>query len=156
MKRSIRIFWGCMFALGFVIGSCEKDTDGGGETVISHYNESKSHKAGQNCMACHTSGGSGEGWFVTAGSVYDASKLNPYPNSTLKIFTGPNGTGALVKTIEVDGKGNFFTTESVNFGDGLYAFVSAPNGNVKHMNSKITNGQCNSCHGGSIDKIWID
>jgi hypothetical protein len=122
MKRSIGVFWGSIFIVSLVLCSCKKDSDESGETVISHYNDSKSHKDGQNCMSCHTSGGSGEGWFTLAGTIYDISKSNPYPNTTVKLSTGSNGTGSLVRTIEADGKGNYFTTESIDFGDGLYTY----------------------------------
>ena len=56
--------------------------------------------------------------------------------------------------IQVDGKGNFYTTETIDFGEGLYTLAEG-NTNTEHMNSKITSGQCNSCHGISTDRIWI-
>lgn len=136
--------------------SCEEDELGENEIKISRYNDDESHKNGQNCMNCHTSGGGGEGWFTIAGSVYDSLKLNPYPNATIRLFEGPNDSGALIKTIEVDGKGNFYTTESVDFDKGLYTSLTDNSGNVKFMKSSISTGQCNSCHGVSTDKIWIE
>jgi len=34
--------------------------------------------------------------------------------------------------------------------------VMEEGGTVKYMGSKITSGQCNSCHGVSTDKIWAE
>jgi len=92
-----------------VLVSCENEDDENGENkdLSSSFNENESHNAGQNCMACHKSGGQGEGWFTAAGTVYNASGTAVSPNATVKLYTGPNGTGSLVKTIEVEGKGNF-------------------------------------------------
>ena len=104
-------------------------------------------------MNCHVQGGDGEGWFVLAGTVYDSLKTSTLPNSTVKLYSGPNGTGNLVATIEVDGLGNFYTTNSINFGSGLYTSATG-NTTTKHMNTAITTGNCNSCHGGSVDRIW--
>ena len=130
--------------------SCEKEEN---ETKISSYNEDESHRAGENCVSCHTSGGSGEGWFTIAGTVYDSLKTSTFPNSTVRLFTGPNGSGSLISTIEVDALGNFYTTENIDFGNGLYTSVEG-NLYVTHMNSIITSGQCNGCHGENTDRIW--
>ena len=104
-------------------------------------------------MGCHASGGSGEGWFSVAGTVYDSLKTSTYPNATVRLFTGPNGTGNLELTVEVDALGNFYTTENIDFGNGLYTSVEG-NSDIIHMNSIVTTGQCNSCHGVSTDRIW--
>jgi hypothetical protein len=55
----------------------------------------------------------------------------------------------------VDAFGNFYTTENIDFGNGLYASVEG-NSSTKNMVSSITTGQCNSCHGISTDKIWTN
>lgn len=133
--------------------SCEKEEDEGNEEMISSYNETESHNMGQDCMICHKQGGDGEGWFVVAGTVYDSLKTSTYPNSTVKLFSGPNGTGNLVATIEVDGLGNFYSTNNIDFSSGLFTSVSG-NTATEHMNSSITTGNCNSCHGESVDRIW--
>lgn len=134
--------------------ACEKEGDGN-ETKISLNNLTESHQTGKECMNCHQPGGSGEGWFIVAGTVYDELKENPFPNTIVKFYTGPQGSGELVKTIEVDGKGNFYSTENINFDNGLYTLVEN-NTNTRHMASKVTNGNCNSCHGNSHERIWID
>ncbi len=133
--------------------ACEKE-EGGNETNISSYLSDRSHHTGENCMDCHRSGGSGEGWFTVAGTVYRSDKSTVYPGATVRLYTGPAGTGNLRSTIEVDRKGNFHTTEAVDFGSGLYPVVEGAQGS-RSMNSAISNGQCNSCHG-SGDRIWTE
>ena len=154
MKSFISIV--IILSLSICFVSCEKEEEGENKTKISRYNDDESHKTGQNCMSCHISGGSGEGWFTAAGSVYNSSKETPYPNTTVKLYTEPNGQGNLIKTIEVDGKGNFYTTENIDFGAELFTTVSTPDGKIKNMNSSISTGACNSCHGNSTDNIWIE
>jgi len=136
-----------------VIQSCESDDDDEYEKMVSKYNLMESHKMGQNCISCHKSGGEGEGWFNLAGTVYDSQTSSTYPNATLKLYNAPNGAGSLVGTIEVDGLGNFYTTNDIDFGSGLYVSVSGET-STKYMVSPVTSGQCNSCHGVSTDRIW--
>lgn len=155
-KGFIRI--GIVIFSMFILISCEnEDSDEyeENEVKISNFNDDDSHKNGQNCMSCHSSGGSGEGWFNVAGSVYDSSKQNPYPNAVVKLYSEANELGTLIKLIEVDGNGNFYSTESVDFGNGLFVSVTDTNGNSKIMNSSISSGECNSCHGDSFDNIWV-
>ena len=134
------------------IQSCEEN-EHENETVISAYGSDESHRAGENCMNCHRSGGSGEGWFTVAGTVYDEAKSSPYPNATVRLYTGPDGTGDLEGSIEADQLGNFYTTEAIDFGSGLYVLVEGAE-LTNHMISAVSNGQCNSCHGASTDRIW--
>lgn len=123
------------------------------ETNISSQNSSKSHNMGQNCMNCHKSGGDGEGWFTVAGTAYDSAGTNTYSNVTVKLYTGPNGTGTLKYTIDGDKLGNFYTTNATDFGSGLYPAVQG-NNSTKYMSTSIPHGQCNSCHGVSTGKLW--
>lgn len=138
-----------------ILQSCEKEEEGGEEQKISAYNEKESHNMGINCVNCHTSGGSGEGIFNVSGTVYNNLKTGTYANATVKLFTEPNGAGILKYTVQVDGLGNFYTTENIDFGDGLYPSVEG-NSFVNNMASSITTGQCNSCHGTSTDRIWTN
>jgi hypothetical protein len=145
--------WPLVFILTslLIISSCEKENEN--ETNISTYGSQKSHNMGQNCMNCHKSGGPGEGWFQAAGTVYDSTGNATYPNATVKLYSGPNGTGNLKYTIQADGKGNFYTTESIDFSGGLYPAVSGTQG-TQYMGSSISMGQCNSCHGNTTNRIW--
>lgn len=136
-----------------IFASCEKEN--GNETKVSQSFSSASHNTGKNCMECHKSGGDGAGWFTIAGSAYDSTQNKIYPNGTVQLATMPGNTGSIVKNIEIDSKGNFYSTESLDFGDGLYVSVLGTKGEQKYMNSKITQGACNMCHGNSTDKIWL-
>ena len=139
--------------LMIVLLSCGKE--GENEQKVSANGTSRSHHTGQDCMSCHSNGGSGEGWFTIAGSVYDNAKISAYANTTVNLSTGINGTGTIKYTIWGDASGNFYTTENIDFGSGLYVSVkgtAAP----KYMTAAITNGKCNSCHGVSTDKIWTN
>lgn len=135
------------------MNSCEKEEKE--ETKISSNSSSESHYVGKDCMECHISGGEGEGWFIAAGTVYDSTKSTINAGGTIKLYSGPNGTGSLVKTIEVDQKGNFYTTEDISFSGGIYPAVSGSS-SVLYMAGAVSNGKCNSCHGVSTDRIWIE
>ena len=150
IKNSLSLFVFGM--LVFAMVSCKKEN----AKVISANSETKSHNMGQNCMNCHKSGGEGKGVFKVAGTVYNAALNQTSSNGTVYLYSGSNGSGTLVATIEVDGKGNFFTTETVDFGSGLYPVVMGPGQDKHYMGSTITNGECNSCHGVSTSKIWVN
>lgn len=138
-----------------ILQSCEKDEESGERQIASAYNSKESHNMGINCMNCHKSGGSGEGIFNAAGTVYNDLNTGTYANATVKLFTEPNGAGLLKNTIQVDAFGNFYTSENVDFANGLYASVEG-NSQTNYMATPITSGQCNSCHGISTDKIWTN
>lgn len=143
-----------MACFAFLLQSCEKE--GGDVKNISSNNANESHNAGKNCMQCHVSGGEGSGWFQVAGTVYNSAYSAVQPNGVVKLYTGPDGTGTLKATIEVDAKGNFFTTEAIDFTGGLYPKVTGSSGTSMAMGSSITMGQCNSCHGVSTNKIFVN
>ena len=140
-------FLTCIF---LIVVSCNKNEKA---TNISSYNETESHNMGQNCMNCHKSGGDGEGIFQAAGTVYDSTLSVTLPNTTVYLYTEQGGNGTLKHTVEVDGLGTFYTTESIDFGDGLYPTIKGAS-TSRHMSSPITSGQCNSCHGVSTSKLW--
>lgn len=146
-----------IISIGIFIVSCNKDevstNNEQGETKISNYNSFESHNTGQNCMGCHKSGGSGEGWFNVASTVYDSLQQTPYANGTVKLFSQANGGGVLKYTIKVDGNGNFYTTQNIDFGTGLFPVVETIN-ETKYMSTAITTGNCTSCHGNITGKIW--
>lgn len=139
------------FTIMFIAAGCEKGEEN--ETKISRNNETESHNNGQNCMNCHKSGGPGEGRFNVAGSVYDSLFTSPKANGYIKLYTAANGGGTLKYTIEVDAKGNFYTTESIDFGSGLWPSVEGASGNKRYMSDVVITGACNSCHNVSTDKL---
>jgi len=138
-----------------IIGLFACGEDDNDEQLVSGNGSTESHKAGENCMNCHKSGGSGEGIFVVAGTVYNSNKTAVYPDATIRLYDGPNATGSLKGMIEVDAKGNFYTTESIDFGTGLYVAVEG-NTTTNHMIAKVTDGACNKCHDDSSNRVWAD
>jgi hypothetical protein len=155
MKNTHLIF---LIIIGFVVFtlfySCDTNSSGdGSKELVSSFNSSRSHKTGSNCMNCHVQGGGGDGLFSVAGTVYDEALNSVLPNSILRIYNSPNSDEMPVAVIEVDGRGNFYTTANINFGDGLYTSVEGPTTKI-FMESSITSGSCNSCHGDSTERIW--
>ncbi len=124
-----------ILAAGLLVTSCEKEAD---------ELDDDSHNAGMNCMTCHKSGGSGEGRFTVAGTLYDANN-SVLVGATVKLFENSGGSGTPVVTLNSDEKGNFFTTSSIDFGTGLYARVISGSKTVA-MITPLTTGECNSCH----------
>lgn len=127
-----------------------------GFTLISGTGSTKSHNSGKNCMTCHTDGGEGKGCFTVAGSVYDSVQNKYAAEGEVKLYTGINGSGTLMTTIQVDGKGNFYTTANVNFMTPLYPSVASILGDTRHMQEGTTTGRCGSCHGISTAQIWVN
>jgi hypothetical protein len=131
--------------------SCQKQNQ---SNISAH--DRHSHNMGKNCMDCHVKDGPGRGWFNIAGTVYDTvfPYNKPNPNGTVFLYSNANRT-TLVTSLEVDNNGNFYTTDNVNFGNGLYPKVVSKDGDVKYMGSIINNGACNSCHNYNTFKIYI-
>ncbi len=134
-------------------GISEYNENDNNETKVSTYNSMQSHNSGQNCVTCHKSGGTGESIFKVAGTVYDSTLANVFPNSTVKLYTQPMGGGTLKYTIQVDGKGNFYSTNTIDFSTPLYPAVEG-NSTTKYMGSSISTGACYSCHNNSTGKVW--
>ena len=136
-----------------VFASCADLEDEEDEVMISWHRDNESHNAGQNCLGCHRSDGSGEGNFTTAGTVYKPDQTRVYPNVTVKIYHTEKMEQP-VERIEVDGKGNFYTTTPVDWEAGLWVSVTSENESRK-MPQVITDGSCNNCHKGQ-DRISIN
>jgi len=136
------------------IQSCERESSekGCGETNISKAGSDESHNKNQNCMSCHTSGGTGEGCFSVAGTAYKSNKTSYANAGSVKFYSAPNGEGTLKHTIAIDALGNFHTTESIDL-TGLYPAITL-GGSEHYMSTAPGNGSCNSCHGVSTDNLW--
>ncbi|MBF0353443.1 MAG: hypothetical protein HQM11_20620 [SAR324 cluster bacterium] len=133
-----------------------ESSDDSGESKVSTNGLKKSHNTGQNCLGCHVSGGKGEGIFTVAGSVYNLGGTQSNPNGKVTLYDQSNGQGSVIKVIEIDGNGNFYTTENIDFGSGLYAIVQSSSGNTTTMASAITSGACSSCHGNTVGTIKVE
>jgi hypothetical protein len=137
--------------LVFTFPSCKKNKCG--DTNVSFSGGSKSHNFGQNCLNCHKSGGEGEGCFNVAGSASNSALTSNLTGGTIKLYTGAGGTGTLKYTIQIDSRGNFYTTESIDY-SGLYPAITGTSGATSYMSSSLNTGACNSCHGVSTGKIF--
>ena len=126
--------------------SCHKE--GENVSAISVNGGTKSHNNGTDCMTCHKKSGkgAGAGWFVIAGSVYKPDQITANPNTTIHLYTAQNGGGVEVAKIQVDAYGNFYTTDGLDFGNGLYPAVEGASGAISYMNSFTSTGDCNGCH----------
>jgi hypothetical protein len=51
------------------------------------------------------------------------------------LYSGPNGSGTLKGTIEVDAKGNFFSTNIVDLSSPVYPSLTNTKGDTKYMGS---------------------
>lgn len=152
MKFKILTIWVLLVLI--TIYACKKEKNN--EINISKNGEFESHNMGNNCMTCHVSGGKGEGWFKVAGTVYDSLLSNTIANGKVELYTQANGQGDKVMTVEIDGKGNFYTTENIDFNQGLFPVVISQSGKKKFMASSINQGACNSCHNVNQTKIWVN
>jgi hypothetical protein len=130
-----------------------KKSDPGTTIKISRHGSTESHKAGQDCMSCHREGASGKGWFTVAGSLFEADGTTPAPNGMVRLYNELDDSNSQVMSVEVDGKGNFYTTESLVFSSGFYTSVSGSGSPSKFMQTRITSGACNNCHNGTTTAV---
>ncbi len=136
--------------------SCRRE--GRNTVAISQNNDRRSHNNGALCQNCHKKGGdgAGAGWFVVAGSGFLPDLITPNANGRIVLYKGQNGTGQAVATIPVDALGNFYSTESIDFANGLYPAFEGAGGTVKYMGQVTRVGSCNGCHGVTTDRLWAD
>ena len=125
------------------------------EIIASVYGSMDSHKAGENCMECHKSGGDAGIAFSIAGTVYDTNLNIVFPNTIVNLIADIDINDVPVEIIEVDGKGNFYSNTPIDWQNGLFTTVSSGN-QIRIMNGIIFQGSCNNCHGVSIPHINIE
>jgi hypothetical protein len=108
----------------------------------------RSHHAGESCMACHQEHGPGRGRFTVAGTISDASGRAVSAGSVS--LTVP-GSSAPAKLVPVDSLGNFYTTEDVGLdARELTVTVEGANGAGRTtMPFPTLSGACNHCHTGT-------
>lgn len=154
MLKLTRIIWVVFLLLLPIWFGCE-ESESGNEVNISTYNSAESHNTGKNCMDCHRNGGEGAGWFTFAGTVYKTDLQNTYPNTTVLLYSAANGGGDVIKSIAVDARGNFYTTETINWGNGLYVGIQSQN-ETRYMEQQLGSGACSMCHGSNVSKISLN
>ena len=104
-----------------------------------------SHNAGRDCLQCHS--------FSVAGTVY-RDDGSVYPGAVVRLTSQSEGGGDVLLSLTADASGNFFTSEPVSWGDGLYTDARG-SGTPRAMQASISSGACNSCHAGA-DRIRVD
>ena len=133
-------------------GSTTGNTGGTNSTIGSN----RSHNIGQDCLNCHKPGGGEAPTWRVGGTVYNEGATLTNPNAIIKLYTGPNGTGTLKYILNVDAKGNFYTSGTIDFTGGLYPAATGSTG-TNYMSFSTTNGACNSCHTGTTTgRIWTN
>lgn len=117
----------------------------------------KSHNAGQDCMKCHNDNSneaSSEAWWYVAGTVYTASgSINT--NARIEIWSEPEAKGYKITSLPADKNGNFYTEKILKFNNGSYPIAISGN-DTTYMISAFNGQGCNSCHGLSTDKIYVN
>jgi hypothetical protein len=137
-----KIFSITFILLVVALVSCDQESEDEGEY-------GSSHNTGKNCLSCHSN-------FKLAGSVYNKALTSAFPGAKIKITTLANGAGTVLATLTSDNSGNFHTSSSISFGSGVFVSVESTSGTIKYMNSALTTGACNSCHGLSTSKVWAE
>ncbi len=123
-------------------------------SLRSSHGETRSHAQGDNCMTCHQAHGPGPGRFTAAGTLHDAAG-DPLADGVLELRSAPDGNGDLILRIEVDGLGNFYTTEPLPLPDtALFPTVLGPAGGRNFMPFPTRSAACNVCHvGGFVVRV---
>lgn len=154
IKLKSTIAFAVIALLLILLQSCSKEKEY--ESTDSETESNKSHNAGQNCMACHKPGGGEAPTWNLAGTVYNQARTAANSNATVKLYTGPDGTGVLKYTFKVDALGNFYTGGAIDFTGDLYPSVTGAT-TTQFMSSPITSGACNSCHNTiTTGRIWAN
>jgi len=113
----------------------------------------RSHNTGKDCMTCHKLKVNEKLSFKVAGTVYDGSEKG-LQGATIVLYSKSDGSGDPVLSLTSDSKGNFFTVTPVDFRNDLYASVISGTKKIP-MDTPVTSGACNSCHGKTEGKVVI-
>lgn len=85
----------------------------------------RSHNVGENCMSCHHPDGEGHGCWQIGGTVYYSDHHTTLSNAKLLLFTLPRGQGTFVRSIDVDGLGNVYTSDKIPFDQTIFLQISS-------------------------------
>lgn len=156
--KKITYFTFLVFSTAVFFYSCKHTVNNNTDLTdkeASKHGSNESKDMSDNCLSCHKSGGSGDGVYTLGGTVFKDDKKTKQANGFIKLYSGPNGTGTLLKTIEVDAWGNFYSDANYNFSLPIYPSAETAAGVKKFMSTSISSGACNSCHGVSTDVITV-
>lgn len=148
-----------VLALSILFHACKhtiNDNSNLADHEASEHHSNESRGMSGDCISCHKAGGSGEGVFTLGGTVFQEDLKTKQPNGYIKLYSGPQGTGVLLKTIQVDNLGNFYSDANYNFSLPIYPAAVSASGNVKYMSTSLSGGSCNSCHGPTTSVINVN
>jgi len=132
-------------------GDDNSENSGGTPLVESSFGATNSHNEGDNCLkaGCHSEPSSGgKPQFTLAGTVYAAVASNTtLPDVEIELLENGN----LIKTIEVNGRGNFYTNTNIAWGNNTSVRVRIDaNTTSSAMMTSLTSssdGGCNNMNG---------
>ncbi len=150
-----------LLAIGALImllqaSSCKRKENNCTAIRVSILGVGNSHNNGQQCQSCHAYQGVGTGCFTVAGSIYRDNGVDPYRDGEIRLYTEPNGQGNNKGTLYTDARGNFYTTQSIDFSADLYPVLVDGDDNKYFMITPVTEGNCNRCHGEFAQRIKVD
>jgi hypothetical protein len=115
----------------------------------------RSHNAGRNCLSCHSLNGNANPIFTLAGTLY---KADGSPQTNGKINFYPHTSNMLTGCIVTNNLGNFYTSQSLGNLTNTSTDVGTESaaGGLSFMNSALTSGSCNACHGVTTLRLTAD
>jgi hypothetical protein len=151
-------FWLALFVASITWISCSHYEQLQQNPEESKFGEDESHNTSENCGSCHNVNGNEAvieaGWWTLSGSVLNSQSRAPQ-KAVVELWEKPNKQGNLIKRLEVDDLGNFYTNQIINFKGGVYPSITTNNQTIS-MGTAFNGGSCNSCHGISTTKLTID
>ncbi len=143
----IMLIWACKHTINDVINL--KDT------YYSTKGNSESKNMDGDCTSCHEHT-VGDKKITLGGTLYKDDKKTVYPDGgTINLYSQPGGQGTLLKSIQVDNIGNFYSNANYIISTPYYVEVVSAAGNKAYMGQSLANGSCGSCHGKTTDNIFI-
>jgi cytochrome c553 len=153
-----KIIWLSLFLGSITWISCSHYEQLQQNLVASESGDDESHNFGENCGSCHNVNGNEAvleaGWWTVSGSVSN-TQGRAQKNAVVELWEKPNKQGSLIKRLEVDDLGNFYTNQIINFKGGVYPSITTNNQTIS-MGTTFNGGSCNSCHGITTTKLTID
>jgi len=156
LRKRFFTFFFFVFGIMLFVSCSDNYSTSPDNLMISFNDEEKSHRHGENCMDCHSTGQSEKHEFNIAGSVFTDNGESPVVNGLVKFYEEPKGEGRLVYAVEIDAKGNFFSTEGIEVEEGVYPAIESTTGNMYFMLTEVETGACSNCHSQSGIKLVIN
>ncbi|MDZ4757885.1 MAG: hypothetical protein SGJ10_07090 [Bacteroidota bacterium] len=141
------LFWTCKHTIADVTSL--KDT------YYSTTGDTESKNMNGDCTSCHEHQ-SGSKKITLGGALYKEDRTTAYKDGgVINLYSQPGGQGSLLKTIQVDNEGNFYSNANYKISTPYYVEVVSVAGNKAYMGQALAYGSCGSCHGVNTDKIFV-